>query len=230
MTAPVRLALVGDYCSAAIAHQSIPPSVELAAASLNLPVTAEWLPTESITNSAVLKRFDAIWVVPGSPYQNDHGAFLAITYARENNVPFLGSCGGFQYAMVEYARNVMGWADAAHAETDSEGRLVIIPLSCSLVEKTGDIVIGKSTVIAHAYSKLSTYEGYHCNFGVNPDFIAELENFPLRINAWDREGDVRGIELPDHRYFVATLFQSERAALRKEVSPLVVELIKATQG
>lgn len=229
MNSPIRIALVGDYRSAAVAHQAIPPAVELAAASLNLPVIAEWLPTESVTSSAVLKNFDAIWVVPGSPYQNDHGAFLAITYARENNVPFLGSCGGFQYAVVEYARNVMGWSDAAHAETDSEGRLVIVPLSCSLVEKTGDIVIDPDTIIARAYGKLSTHEGYHCNFGVDPDFIAELADFPLRISAWDGEGDVRGIELPDHKYFVATLFQSERAALRNELSPLVVGLIKATQ-
>ncbi|WP_158784110.1 CTP synthase [Pantoea sp. BAV 3049] len=229
MNSPLRLALVGDYRSDAVAHQAIPPAVELAAASLNLPVIAEWLPTESVTSSAVLENFDAIWVVPGSPYKNDRGAFLAITYARENNVPFLGSCGGFQYAVVEYARNVMGWSDAAHAETDTEGRLVIAPLSCSLVEKTGDIVIDPDTIIARAYGKLSTHEGYHCNFGVDPDFISELADFPLRISAWDGEGDVRGIELPDHKYFVATLFQSERASLRNELSPLVVDLLKATQ-
>lgn len=81
-----------------------------------------------------LQNFDAIWVVPGSPYRYDDGAFMAIRHARENDVPFLGSCGGFQYAIVEYARNVMGWHDAGHAETDSGGRLVIAPLSCSLVE------------------------------------------------------------------------------------------------
>lgn len=83
----------------------------------------------------ILQDFDAIWVVPGSPYRYDDGAFMAIRHARENDVPFLGSCGGFQYAIIEYARNVMGWHDAGHAETDSGGRLVIAPLSCSLVEK-----------------------------------------------------------------------------------------------
>lgn len=229
MNQPIRLALVGDYRSSAVAHQAIPPAIELAAASLNRPLSAEWLPTESVTSPAVLENFDAIWVVPGSPYKNDRGAFMAITYARENNVPFLGSCGGFQYAVVEYARNVMGWSDAAHAETDVEGRVVIAPLSCSLLEKMGDIVFEPGSRIASAYGKLETCEGYHCNFGVNPEFVKELADFPLRITAWDREGDVRGIELPEHKYFVATLFQSERAALRNELSPLVLELIKAAQ-
>ncbi|MEI2265780.1 CTP synthase C-terminal region-related (seleno)protein [Erwinia sp. CGal63] len=222
----LRLALVGDYRPEAVAHQAIPGAVRLAADSLNLPVTAEWLPTETLTSPATLQSFDAIWVVPGSPYKNDDGAFMAITYARENNVPFLGSCGGFQYALIEYARHVMGWHDAAHAETDSTGRMVIAPLSCSLVEQTGDIVIAGDSAMAKAYGRLSTHEGYHCNFGVNPDFVAELADYPLRISAWDSEGDVRGIELPEHRFFVATLFQSERASLRNEISPLVAALIK----
>lgn len=222
----LRLALVGDYRPEAIAHQAIPVAIRLAADSLNLSVAADWLPTETLTSPMMLDSFDAIWVVPGSPYRNDDGAFMAIAYARENNVPFLGSCGGFQYALIEYARNVMGWHDAAHAETDRAGRMVIAPLSCSLVEKTGDIVIAADSAIAKAYGKLSTHEGYHCNFGVNPTFVDELADFPLRISAWDSEGDVRGIELPGHKFFVATLFQSERAALQDEISPLVAAWIK----
>lgn len=62
---------------------------------------------------------------------------------------------------------------------------------------------------------------------MNPDFVADLERFPLIISGHDAEGDVRAIELPGRRFYVATLFQSERAALRGELSPLVVELIKA---
>lgn len=230
MTRSVRLALVGDYRPQAVAHQAIPGAVKLAADSLALAVTAEWVPTESITTPEIFQHFDAVWVVPGSPYKNDAGAFMAITYARENNVPFLGSCGGFQYAVIEYARNVMSWHDAAHAETDSEGRAVITPLSCSLVEQTGDIVIAADSVIATAYGKLTTHEGYHCNFGVNDDFAKELQDYPLRISARDSEGDVRGVELPEHRFFVATLFQSERASLRNELSPLVVALLTAASG
>lgn len=227
MTLSFRIALVGDFRSTAVAHQAIPPAIQLAADHLNLNISAEWLPTASITDTSVLEPYDAIWVVPGSPYQNDQGAMMAITWARVNDVPFLGSCGGFQYALIEYARNVIGWQDAAHKETDTEGRMVIVPLSCALIEETDDIIIEEGSVIAQAYGKLKTHEGYHCRFGVDPGFIAELESYPLRVTAWDREGGVRGIELPTHRFFVATLFQSERAALRDALSPLVVSLLRA---
>lgn len=223
----VRLALVGDYRADAVSHQAIPKAITLAAHFLNLDVTPHWLPTAAITDRHALLDYDAFWLIPGSPYNNDDGAFLTLRYARENNIPFLGSCGGFQYAIVEYARNVMGWSDAGHAETDSGGRLVIAPLTCSLVEKNGDIVIEPDTLLARAYGSTEISEGYHCNYGVNADFVADLKRYPLRITAYDREGDVRAVELPDHKFYAATLFQSERAALRNELSPLVVELLRA---
>jgi len=227
MTSHVRLALIGDYRADAVAHQAIPKAVDLAARSLNLEVICEWLPTPQLTDAEVIKKYDAIWLVPGSPYLNDDGAFMAIRYARENNLPFLGSCGGFQYAVVEYARNVLGWSDAGHAETDSIGRLVIAPLSCSLIEKTGSILIQPETRLAGLYGKREISEGYHCNYGVNAEFVSELASHALRISAHDLEGDVRAVELPDHRFFMATLFQSERAALRDELSPPVVGLLRA---
>lgn len=226
MTSPVRLALVGDYRADAVSHQAIPLAVQLAARALNLEILPQWLPTPAITDSNVLQSFDALWLIPGSPYLNDDGAFLTIRYARENNVPFLGSCGGFQYAIVEYARNVLGWHDAGHAETDSGGRLVISPLACSLIEKNGDICIEPESRLAAIYGTTRITEGYHCNYGVNPDFVTALKAHSLRISAWDTAGDVRAIELAGHRFFAATLFQSERAALRNELSPLVTELLR----
>ncbi len=191
MKTQVRLALIGDYRSEAVAHQAIPVALQLTASHLDIDIQSQWLPTETLTDISVLQGYDAIWVVPGSPYRNDDGVFMSIRHAREQNIPFLGSCGGFQYAVVEYARNVMGWHDAGHAETDSVGRLVIAPLSCSLVEKTGTILFQPNSLIAHAYGKQETHEGYHCNFGVNPEFVADLEQHPLIISGRDIEGDVR---------------------------------------
>lgn len=227
MTSHVRLALLGDYRAEAVAHQAIPKAVDLAARSMNLHVTSEWLPTPELTSMAKLHQYDALWLVPGSPYLNDDAVYEAIRYARENDLPFLGSCGGFQYTIVEYARNVLGWSDAGHAETDTEGRLIIAPLSCSLVEKTGNIVIQPESRLFSLYGEREISEGYHCNYGVNADFVSELASHALRISAHDLAGDVRAIELPDHHFFVATLFQSERAALRDELSPPVVGLLRA---
>jgi len=230
MLTALRLALVGDYRADAVAHQAIPSAIKLAAAHLNLTVDCHWIPTIELGELAAIKHSDAVWVVPGGPYQNDAGVFATLRWARENRVPFLGSCGGFQYAVIEYARNVLGWHDAAHAETDQAGRMVITPLSCSLIEQHGEVFFTPGSRIALAYNQLKSDEGYHCSFGVNPDFIAALEGKNLRITSHDQAGDVRAVELTDHPFFVATLFQSERAALQGRLSPLVVEWLRTAAG
>lgn len=226
MSSPLRLSLVGDYRADAVAHQAIPLAIERAARWLNVPVEAEWIATDQLDQTD-LTRSDAVWVVPGSPYRNDNGVFATLRWARESGKPLLGSCGGFQYAVIEYARNVLGWHDASHAETDTGGRMVIAPLSCSLVEQRGLVRFEAGSRIAQAYGTLGSDEGYHCNFGVNPDFSNALGDNTLRITAWDEAGDVRGVELPSHPFFVATLFQSERAALQEKDSPLVIAWMQA---
>ncbi|MEZ2586254.1 CTP synthase [Kluyvera intermedia] len=221
MTPSLRIALVGDYNADVIAHQAIPLAIDDAAAVLELTVEYHWLPTQDIKSAEDLADYNAIWLVPASPYQNMEGALTAVRYARENSVPFLGTCGGFQHAIVEYARNVMGWQDAAHAETDTEGRMVIAPLTCSLVEKTDTIELRANTLIARAYGRDSIEEGYHCNYGISPEFAAELDVQPLRVTGWDDNGDIRAVELVTHPFFVATLFQHERNALAGRPAPLV---------
>lgn len=123
--------------------------------------------------------------------------------------------------MIEYARNVLGWQDAGHAETDSEGRMVIAPLSCSLVETSAVVELRANTLIARAYGRESIEEGYHCRYGVSSAFAAELEQGDLRVTGWDEEGEIRAVELVTHPFFVATLFQHERHALDGRPAPLV---------
>lgn len=227
MTPSLNLALVGDYRASAVAHQAIPLAIERAAAHLGVSASFSWLATDQPGVLDAVRSSDAVWVVPGSPYKNDDAVFETIRWAREQRHPFLGSCGGFQYAVIEYARNVLGWQDANHAETDEGGRMVIAPLSCSLVEQRGEVRFAPGSRIAGAYGAQSSDEGYHCNFGVNPAFSEALEGENLRITSWDASGDVRGIELNDHPFFVATLFQSERAALQNKNSPLAIAWLQA---
>lgn len=183
LTSTLRIALVGDYNSATVAHQAIPLAIDDAAAVLELTADYDWLPTKDIKSPEDLVGYDAIWVVPGSPYENENGAFIAIRYARENAIPFLGTCGGFQHAVIEYARNVLGWSDANHGETAQGGRLVIAPLSCSLVEQTGEIELRPHTLIARAYGREEIAEAYRCNFGVAPEFVDALSKEALKITA-----------------------------------------------
>ena len=225
----LRIALVGDYNHDVVAHQAIPLAIDDAAAVLEITAYYDFLATSEIKSRDDLVGYDAIWVVPASPYKNPEGAFIAIQYARENAIPFLGTCGGFQHAIIEYARNVMGVGDAAHQETDSAGRMVIVPLSCSLVEQEAEVELRPNTLIARAYGREKISEGYHCNYGISPDFAAELEKSDMRVTAWDEDGEIRAVELSNHPFFVATLFQHERNALAGRPVPLVQAMLKAAK-
>jgi CTP synthase (UTP-ammonia lyase) len=226
----LHLALIGDYNPDVPAHQAIPVALQLAADSLGLKVNLQWIDTDTLTPATPLHGFDGFWCVPASPYRDTDGALRAIRFAREQRRPFLGTCGGFQHAVLEYARNVLGWADAEHGELAPQAqRAVIAPLSCSLVEATDTVRLTPYTRIADAYGTPDIEEGYRCRYGMNPEFAQALLERELIPSGHDSAGDLRAVELLDHPFFVATLFQPERAALRGITPPLAIALLKACQ-
>jgi CTP synthase (UTP-ammonia lyase) len=228
MTRALTLGLIGDYDAAVPAHQAIPLALHRAGAALCVEVRSEWLATEAITGTALLERFDGLWCVPASPYRSMHGALRAIRHARERVIPFLGTCGGFQHAVLEYARNVLGWTDAEHAETAPDSsQAVIALLECPLVEATGRVRFVAGSRLASAYGVDEATEGYRCRYGLNPQFQSALFAGLLRPVAYDDTGEVRAVELDQHPFFVATLFQPERAALRGQAAPLVEAFVRA---
>ena len=228
MTTAIRIGLIGDYDAAVLAHQAIPQALALAADAAIASVESEWIPTEEIRDVSRVSSFDGLWGVPASPYRSLEGALQAIRFAREQGRPFLGTCGGFQHAILEYARHVLGWTDAEHAETKpSAARPVITPLTCALVEKTDTIRFRPGSILAAAYGCLEATEGYHCNYGINPAFLSAIVSGPLRVSAEDRAGEVRAVELEGHPFFVATLFQPERAALIGKTPPVVAAFVRA---
>ena len=97
----LNIGLIGDRDDDIVAHRAIPRALALAAEAAGIPVRFEWLPTKAITSPEPLTRLDGLWCVPGSPYQNMDGALLGIRHARESGTPFLGTCGGFQHAVIE---------------------------------------------------------------------------------------------------------------------------------
>ncbi len=225
------IALVGDYSTAVIAHRAIPRALELAGTTIKSDLTWRWLATRDVRNAARdLASFSAVWLVPASPYENMAGAIDAVRFARETKRPFLGTCGGFQHALIEFARNVAGLTTADHAETSPDGdTLVVAPLTCSLVEKTGPLRFAPGSIIRDAYDRETAHEGYHCNYSLNPAHRAALERAGLRFTAFDENDEVRAAELPAivHPFFVGTLFQPERVALRGKAPPLVTALVRA---
>ena len=224
----LQIGLIGDRNDDVVAHRAIPLALGMAADACGVEIEPVWVSTEQVDDGAALAEFDGLWCVPGSPYRSMEGALTAIQVARERHVPFLGTCGGFQHAVIEYARNVLGWTDAEHAETAPQAlRQVIVPLLCSLVEVTDAVQLVAGSRLAQAYGATSIVEGYHCNYGLSPDFRHALVNGPLRINAVDDADDVRGIELDDHPFFIATLFQHERGALQGRLPPAVRAFVQA---
>lgn len=224
----LQIGLVGDRDDGITAHRAIPRALQLAADELARPLHVHWLPTDDLADPTRLQDFDGLWCVPGSPYRDMQGALNAIRFAREQGLPFLGTCGGFQHAVVEYARHVLGWADAEHAETAPDAqRAVISLLECGLVEARETLTAVPSSRLASAYAATSFDEGYRCRYGLNPRFSAALLGGPLRVAATGPAGDVRAVELDAHPFFLATLFQPERAALEGRTPPLVKAFVQA---
>jgi CTP synthase (UTP-ammonia lyase) len=224
----IRIALIGDYDPQVTAHQAIPVALGMAAEHSGRDIQFQWLATDRINADTPLDEFDGFWCVPASPYRDMDGALRAIRFAREQQRPFLGTCGGFQHAVLEFARNVLGWEDAEHGETSPEAtRALLTPLTCSLVEAVDSIHLVEGSLIAKAYENAEIREGYRCRYGVNPEFERELLKLQLHTVGHDSAGDLRAVELKDHPFFVATLFQPERAALKGILPPLVRALIEA---
>lgn len=231
MKETLRIALVGDYCETALAHRAIPVALRLAAERLEGTVAPQWIPTADLSDARrQLGGFHGVWCVPATPYVNMQGALDAIRFAREESRPFLGTCGGFQHTVIEWARNACGVTGAEHAESaPGASDLVITPLECSLVEKRGRLVLAEGSKLRMAYGKAEILEEYHCRYGLNPLYAEKLFAGNLRPVAHDSTGDVRAIELHRHPFFVATLFQPERRALRGVPPPLVMAFLKALQ-
>ncbi len=224
-----RLALVGDFNPEVVAHQAIPRALELAAKATGVETTWDWIGTNTISNAPrQLAGYAGIWCVPASPYRSMDSALAAIRFARETRRPFLGTCGGFQHALIEFARNAAGISDADHAETNVAGaHLVITPLACSLVGQHEDILFTTGSQLHRIHEGRSSREGYHCNYGTNPAYRSRLEAAGLRFSGFDREMQIRAVELPGHPFFIGTLYQPERSALTDRQHPLIQAFVRA---
>ncbi|MFJ6718894.1 MULTISPECIES: glutamine amidotransferase-related protein [unclassified Streptomyces] len=231
ITTTARIALVGDRSPHVKSHTRIPLLLDALASRDGLVLDAYWLRTadaEAEAASGALARFDAVWVLPGSPYVDEAGALAAIRVAREERVPFLGTCGGFQHALLEYARNVCGISGAAHAETDPDAEdPVIAPLACSLVGHEGHVRAEPGSLAESVLGAERSLERYHCDYGPAPRHLPTLETGGLRLSGHDEDGQVRIAELPGHPFFLATLFQPELAGDGTVPHPIVKALAAA---
>ena len=237
----LQIGLIGDRSEAVPAHRAIPPALDLAAAALGdadggpVQVAATWLPTETLAGvdpdllSARLSAFHGLWCVPDSPYASEAGALAGIRHARENGVPFLGTCGGFQHSLLGYARDVLGLSGAQHAEVHPGTDFPLLTrMRCSLADE-GKILLREGSRLRAVYGCAEVSEPYQCSFGLNPEYEPRLADGRLRFVGRDEGGEVRALEIAGHPFYVATLFQFERSALREGAAahPVVRAYLRA---
>jgi CTP synthase (UTP-ammonia lyase) len=243
VTEPIRIAILGDFNPGFRSHHATNDSLQHAAHRLGCPVESVWVPTPSLLEPdrrVRLESFDGIWASPGSPYKSFEGMLKGIEFARVHNWPFLGTCAGFQYALIECARNVLGIKDATTAEEDPAAKnAVIYPVSCAVPNRAPDapklsgvvpqIRLRPGSYLAAHYGKEVVEEEFFCNYEVNPDFewMAMEAGFP--VVARGAQEECRAIESPAHPFFIATLFQPQLSSTAKKPHPLIVAFVAAAK-
>jgi CTP synthase (UTP-ammonia lyase) len=220
------IAVVGDRDTALLTHR------ELDAAIARMPTwaCARWVGTDRLS-ADLLDEADGVWLAPGTPYRDDDAVYALIRDVRERGTPFLGTCGGFQYSLVEFARNAAGIADAAHEETDPHASEPVVGmLGCSLVSARREVTPVPGTRLA-ALCGTAPFTGFHwCNYGLKDAWVDELRAAGLVVSANAEDAGVEGIELPSHPFFIATLFQPQvGAANGGPLHPLIGALCAAAR-
>lgn len=221
----MKIALVGDYDATVLAHQAIPGAIERSARVLATTVEPIWIHSSEVDIQTIATA-DALWCVPLSPYTNPEAVITVIRYAREHDMPFLGTCAGYQHAVLEYARNVLGFENADSSEDNPETSMPLISaLACRLADQTDTIYLDRGSRLAEIYQTNRIAEDYHCGYGVNPDYLSLFANSEFKFSARDNNGDPRAFELSTSRFFFGTAYQPERSSLHNIIHPLITAFL-----
>ncbi len=221
MSHSVRIGILGDFNPEFRSHHATNDALQHAAAKLKVKLQSEWIATPSVLQphaQKMLERFDGLWASPGSP--------------------FLGTCGGVQYTLIECARNVLGIKDADTAENDSGSKNIIIyPVECAVPNRAPgapklsgagpEIRLRPGSYLQSLYLADTVVEEFFCNFEANPEFEwCSIEaGFPVTARGPKRE--VRAIESPTHRFSPATLFQPQLSSKPEKPHPLVLGFVQS---
>ena len=226
----MKLAIIGDYNDNFRPHKATNEAIKHSLEKYNIELDYEWISTDIIESEfeKIISTYNGFWIAPGSPYKSMTGALKIIRHTRENNIPTIGTCGGFQHMVIEFARNVLGITDAEHAEYDPySSKLVVNPLSCTLAGQTLDIELtDKSSKTFNIFGVYKIKEKYYCNFGLNPEYQNQLDEKGFRIVGTDNIKEARILELENHLFFIATLFVPQNNSTKENPHKLVTEFLK----
>jgi CTP synthase len=239
----VTIGLIGKYIELQDAYKSILESFIHAGAMNECKVQIVNVHSEFITDDTVadkLKDLDGLLVAPGFGHRGVEGKIIAVQYARENKLPFFGICLGMQMAVIEFARNVLGWKDAHSTEMDNKTTHPVIDLmedQKNVRAKGGtmrlgaypcDIVEGS---LAHTiYSSLKISERHRHRWEFNNKYIADFEKAGLLPSGKNTDtGLVEIVELPGHPFFIGVQYHPELKSTVENPQPVFVHFIKAAK-
>ena len=249
----VRVAMVGKYVELPDAYKSVNEAL-LHAGVKNLVkvqidyVNAEELESQDVTE--VLKDADAILVPGGFGERGTEGKMKAIQFARENKVPFLGICLGMQLAVIEYARNVAGIADATSTEFNRSTKSPLIGLITEWLDERGEVQqrsaesdlggtmrlgaqkseLVEGTKTAQVYGSNEIVERHRHRYEMNNRFIPALEEKGMKISGYSPvQRLVETVEIPEHPWFIAVQFHPEFTSSPRDGHPLFASFIDAAK-
>jgi CTP synthase (UTP-ammonia lyase) len=222
----VKIVALGDRDPSFLTHRELDAAFEL----MPEGVECAWTASDS-AQARELDAADGIWLLPGTPYRDDAVAYAAIEHCRVSGKPFLGTCGGFQYACVGLAGAIAGVRGAAHAEVDPDAdNRVIEPLQCSLYGERRLVVPVSGTRLASICGD-EPFMGFHwCGYGLSRRFEAVLRAGGVVISAYAEDAGAEAIELPDHPFFLATTFHPQVGTSESRVPhPLIAAFVAAVR-
>ncbi len=237
----VNIGLVGKYVELRDAYKSITESFIHAGAENQFKVNLKMIHSESIDENSykhLLQDLDGILVAPGFGERGIEGKITAITYARENKVPFFGICLGMQCAVIEFGRNVLGFKDAHSTEMNPSTPYPVIDImeeQKKINKKGGTMRLGSypctiktGTKIWDVYHKTEIIERHRHRYEFNNAYLADYQKAGLKPVGINEQNDlVEIIELEDHPWFVAVQFHPEYKSTVASPHPLFVHFVKA---
>lgn len=237
----VTLGLIGKYVELHDAYKSILESTIHAGAVNEVKVIIKWIHSEYLEVEKVgdiLKGVDGILVAPGFGNRGIEGKIKAVQYAREQKIPFLGICLGMQMAVIEYARNILGFKDANSTEMNEATKHPVIDLMESqkeVVDKGGTMRLGAwecqltpDTIAANAYNKITIAERHRHRYEFNSEYVKEFEKAGMKASGINPKTNlVEIVEITDHPWFVGVQYHPEYKSTVLNPHPLFIDFIKA---
>jgi CTP synthase len=240
----VRIALVGKYVQLHDSYLSVAEALKHGGWENNVDVDIDWVDSESLTADnvdSILRGVSGIIIPGGFGGRGIEGMVSACQYARENHIPFFGICLGMQIAVIEYARDVLGWADANSGEFDEQSAHKVIDLMPDQqgnLPKGGTMRLGaypckvkKGTELFNAYGKEEVDERHRHRYEVNNEFRPQIEEKGVVFSGTSPDNHlVEAMELPGYAFYVGVQFHPEFKSRPNKAHPLFREFLKAASG